>query len=59
MADPVLIVRANEIISNDGTHEGHGPDNPDSGETSAFALELAAELGRLGIEAVAERMEDD
>lgn len=53
-----LLISEGEIVSNDGTHTGHGPDNPDTGETSAFALALGEKLQRYGLTTTVTREEE-
>jgi hypothetical protein len=45
------------IISNDGSHGAHDESNPDTGETSQFALDLAAQMEKFGFETVVSRMD--
>lgn len=45
-----LFCDGEKIITNDHTHGPHGPDNPDDGVLSPFAIALAAALKELGIE---------
>jgi hypothetical protein len=45
------------IISNSGEHGPHNESNPDDGSISPFALDLAAQMEKLGFETVVSRME--
>ena len=54
----VALVEEGRFILNDGTHEGHGPENPDDPEEmSGLAVALAEKLKEFGLEVEVKRMD--
>lgn len=55
--NPEIFVWPDRIVTNDNSHGAHDESNPDTGETSQFALDLAAQMEKLGFETVVSRLE--